>query len=95
MKRAFLLLAFLGVAGCGKDITKDMEALADKACACTDKDCATKVLDDLVKLGSDNSNARGDQEKLAKAAQKFGECVVKAGVPPQELLEKMKKLQGE
>jgi hypothetical protein len=95
MRRASLLFAFLCgslLAACGKDITKDVEGLADKACACTDKDCASKVLDELVSLAENNKNARGDQDKTNAAAQKLGECVVKAGVPASELIDKMKKL---
>jgi len=80
------------VAGCGADVTKDIEALANRACECKDAACAKTVVDDLVKLAENNKNARGDEEKVAKDAQRLGECVVKAGYDPNEFIAAMQKL---
>ena len=65
-------------AGC-HDASKDIEKFADRACACKDAACSDKVLDDFAAWAKDNKNARGDQDKAAKAASRLGECVVKAG----------------
>ena len=78
--------------GCSKDVTKDIEALADRACACKDAKCATQVLDDLVVLADKNKNARGDEERAKKAAERIGMCSVQAGVDMATLQSKLDKL---
>ena len=90
MRKTWLLAAVLAV-GC-HDASKDIEKLADRACACKDKACADKVIDDLVEFAKNNKNAKGDEDKAAKAAERMMECAMKAGVDPSSLMTKMKGL---
>lgn len=94
--RTTLSLLFVGLlaSGCSKDITKDIENLADRACACKDAPCAEKVVDDLLALADKNRKARGDEDKAQAAARRLGECVIKAGMDPDKFMAQMKKLQA-
>lgn len=88
MKRIAILVTFLGLsslAACKKDVTADLEKLADRACECKDAACATKVLEDLVTLAKNNKNADGDEERAAKAGTKLMECAMKAGVDMEKI----------
>ena len=81
--------------GCAKDVTKDIEDLADRACACAEKKdaaCGKAVVTDLVKLAENNKNAKGDESKAAAAARRMGECLIKSGMDPQELMTALQKL---
>lgn len=91
--RKLLLVGLLAFSGCSKDVTKDIENLADRACACTDAACADKVVDDLLVLAEKNKKARGDEDRANKAARRLGECVIKAGIDPEKFMAKMKRLQ--
>ncbi len=93
MRFTLVLVCFLAV-GCGKDVTKDIEALADRACACKDAACADKVVDDLLTLAQNNKKAKGDSDKTNAAAKKLGECAIKAGIDPEKFVAKMKRLQA-
>lgn len=85
-----ILLSLVCALGFGcSDATKKLEELADKACACKDKACADKVVDELIAFVKDNKNARGDQEKAKAAGQRLGMCVVSAGADPKEFMTKM------
>ncbi|CAN5366900.1 hypothetical protein BH11MYX1_BH11MYX1_50920 [soil metagenome] len=86
------LLALSLVAGCS-DASKDVEKLADQACACKDKVCAEKAVDDLVTFAKANKNARGDTKKASEAAQRLATCAIKAGADPSAMVEKMKSVQ--
>jgi hypothetical protein len=83
-----LLLAF----GCSKDVTKDIENLADRSCACKDKACAEKVLDDLVALAEKNKDAHGDEDRAKAAAERIGKCSIEAGVDLDTLQKKLDKM---
>jgi hypothetical protein len=86
------LVAAVGVvAGC-KDQTKEIEALADRACACKDAACANKVIDDMVAWVHDNENARGDEQRAEKAGERLAKCAIAAGVDPVSLQTKFEKL---
>ncbi len=85
------LIAILFAVGC-HDASKDIEKLADEACACKDKACAEKVIDKLVEFAKNNKNAKGDEDKAAKAAERMMECAMKAGADPGTLMSKMKDL---
>ena len=93
MRKTWLLaIVFaVGAVGC-HDASKDIEKLADRACACKDKACAEKVIDDLVEFAKHNKNAKGDEDKAAKAAERMMECAMKVGVDPGTLMSKMKGL---
>ncbi len=90
----FVSLAALGLAGTGcKDITKDAEALADRACACRDKHdkaCADKVIEDLAALLQENKHASVDEDRVKAAGAKIGTCAIEAGVDSQEMDAKVK-----
>jgi len=86
-----ILLSLVCVFGLGcSDASKKLEGLADRACACKDKACADKVIDDLVSFMKENKNARGDEEKAKAAGQRLGQCVITAGADPTEFMTKMK-----
>jgi hypothetical protein len=89
MKTLLLSLACLAGVACS-DASKQLESLADRACACKDKACADKVVDDLVAFMKDNKNARGDEDKAKAAGQKLAQCVITAGADPSEFMTKMK-----
>jgi hypothetical protein len=92
--RAILLGLVLAVAaGCSKDITKDVENLATRACACTEAECARKVLTDFVTLLDNNRDATGDQHESQASAKKMAGCLIESGVPAKELLAAMRKFQ--
>lgn len=84
-----LFTAIALTVGC-RDVSKDIEALADRACACTDKVCAEKVVDDLVTFAKTHKNAKGDEDRAAKAAAKMMKCAVAAGADAVVLAAKMK-----
>ena len=84
-----LTVLSLSATGC-KDITKDAEALADRACACKEKACADKVVDDLVDLLKNNKHAGGDEARVEKAGERIGMCAVQAGADANDLVAKMK-----
>ena len=77
---------------CGKDITKDIEALADKACACKEVECARGVITGFMKLVEDNTNAKGDEKRAAAATERLSTCVIEAGLRLSELVEMGEKL---
>jgi hypothetical protein len=87
--RRFLLGSLL-VFGCTKDITKDVEDLAERACACAgkkDKACASTTLAEMVKLSSEARHIKGDEQRMAAAAKRMGECWLTAGVTSLEIAE--------
>ena len=87
----FVSLAALGLGATGcKDITKDAEALAERACACKDKACADKVIDDLATLLQDNKHAGVDEERVKAAGAKIGTCAMAAGADSAEMAAKIK-----
>jgi hypothetical protein len=92
--RKLLLVGLLAFTGCSKDVTKDIENLADRACACKDAACADKVVDELVELAEKNKDAKGDESRANAAARKLGECVVKAGIDLDKFQAKMKRLEN-
>lgn len=78
MRMRLLVLGTVFAAGCGKDVTKDLEELADRACACADKKdatCGKAVADDLAKLIDASKGAKGDEPRSAAASRKLGECL--------------------
>jgi hypothetical protein len=66
-------------AGC-HDASKDIEKFADRMCACKDATCGEKVLNDFASWAKDNKNARGDQDRATKAAERIGKCAIESGV---------------
>ena len=88
-----LAVGLLLAVGCKKDLTEDVEKLADRACACPDADCARTVLNDLVKLAESEPNATGDEARGRAAGEKLAKCVIKAGVDVSEVLGAVKKFQ--
>jgi hypothetical protein len=71
-------------AGC-HDASKDIEKYADQMCACKDAACGEKVLDNFATWIKDNKNARGDQDKATKAAERIGKCAIESGVSLEKL----------
>ncbi|MBA2540660.1 MAG: hypothetical protein H0V17_13565, partial [Deltaproteobacteria bacterium] len=62
--------------------------MVERACACKDKACAKQVSLDFIELAKQNKNARtsGDgEERVREAGQKFGECLLTAGIEEADL----------
>lgn len=76
MKR--LLIAWVVTSGC-HDAAKDIDALANRACACADRVCAERVVDAFVAFAAEHKTAKGDEKLAAKAAEKMMRCAMKAG----------------
>jgi len=85
------LFAIVLAAGCS-DAAKDIEKFADRACECKDKGCGEKVILDFAQFARDNANATGDQERANKAAKRMTECVLKSGVDPHFVMDKLQHL---
>ena len=79
-------------AGC-HDASKDIEKFADRACACKDAGCAEKVINEFADWAKKNKDARGDQDRAAKAAERIGNCVIQAGMSLDKLQDAMKGLE--
>jgi hypothetical protein len=86
-------IALVLLVGCA-DASKQIEKLAERACACTDATCAEKVLDDFVDFAKANPAMTGDQDNAIKQAKRLSECSTKAGVPIETLMDKMKAVQS-
>ncbi len=66
----------------GAEYVKKMEEFSEKACACKDTDCATKVTTEQADWLSKNAETAAklkpeDAEKITAATTKMGECVTK------------------
>ncbi len=68
-------------AGCGGDLVKKLDGLADDACACKDKACAEKV-DQKIQdtLEGAKKPSKDDTEKIMKSMAKAGECMAELQV---------------
>jgi hypothetical protein len=96
--RLLLLLLGMLLLGCAKDVTKEIEGLADRACACADKQdvaCGKTVLGEFVKLAAESRNVKGDEAKAAAAAKRFGECLLRSGVTSVEISTAVNQLKKE
>lgn len=67
-------------------------ALAERACACKDPACARQVIHDLVTRAQNNKNPLRDAPAAEAAGDRIGRCVMKAGMPGEELLSELKKI---
>jgi hypothetical protein len=72
-------------AGSGDDALAKVSELRDRACACKDKACATKVNDDYTQWGVTITTSGGDQrpdeamaKKMTEVAMAYSDCFVKA-----------------
>jgi hypothetical protein len=86
-----MLLSLVFAVGC-HDAARDVQKLADRACACgkTDKACAEKVIDDFVDFAKANKNAKGDEEAAAKAFGEMMKCATERGADMTAIMAKMK-----
>lgn len=87
MKLLPVVLAF--ALGC-HDASKDLEAMAKRACSCTDKACAEAVIDDFAAFATKHKAAKGDEDRAAKAAETMIRCALKAGAEAGALAAKLK-----
>ena len=71
------MTAFLGLgAGCGGDLVKKIDKLADEACACKDMKCAEAAQSKLLDMVKDAKEpSKGDQGKRIQAMEARGECM--------------------
>lgn len=81
----FVVLA-LWMVGCAQDVTQEFEDLANRACACGNKPCGAAVLADAVKLG-ERKGVTADEQRVAAAAKRTGECLLRSGVTSREIAE--------
>ena len=92
MRFSALLLGTLFAIGCSSSANKKLDEFADRACACTDAECAKKVEDDFQKWLSDNKDATGDEDKAKKSATRMMSCLMKVKLGKAgEKMEKMDK----
>ncbi|MEM6996648.1 MAG: hypothetical protein AAF721_39455 [Myxococcota bacterium] len=68
----------------GAEYVKKVEEFTEKACACKDIDCTTKVAKEQADWITKNAETASklkpeDAEKITAAATKMGECVTKIG----------------
>lgn len=66
----------------GADYVKKMEEFSEKACACKDTDCVTKVTTEQADWLTKNAETAAkldpdDAEKITAATSKMTECVTK------------------
>jgi hypothetical protein len=83
--RAAVLAAGFWVGACARDVTGDIEAIADRACACKDAACARAAVADLVALAKRDEIVRGDEARAGAAARKLAQCALANGVTRIEL----------
>ena len=97
MKAKLLAVALFGLsvalAGCKKDVTKDIAKFADQACACKDAACGNGVLEAFIAFAKANKDATGDQEAARKDTQRMAACMATSGVDTQKLLNSLRALQ--
>ena len=80
-------------AGCSKDITRDFEQFADRACACKDAACANTVLTQFAQFAKDaEGHAHNDEARTDAAARRMASCAMKAGVSAKDLMRLANKL---
>ncbi len=91
MRIKLVVLALLAVTGC-KNPTKELEQLADRACACAESDtsCGNKVLADLSAF-AENTKAPGSTA-FNQAGVRVNDCLMSAGVKPRELTAALEKM---
>lgn len=91
MKFVALIVGCLVVVGC-KNPTKDLEALADRACECADADmaCGNKVMADLSAFAESNSSP--GTPAFNRAGIRLNDCLMSAGVKPRELTAALEKM---
>jgi hypothetical protein len=75
------------------DSSKDLEKLADGACACKDAACGERVLDQYVEYLKKHPEMPGDLDKSMAAGKRLGECVIASGVPNKTFNEKLTALE--
>ncbi len=75
------------------DLMRAVERLADRACACSDANCARKVVGELVALAARFKDAQdGDETRMDAAGRRLGQCAVTAGMDAQELMTALQQL---
>lgn len=84
----FIVFSLATATGCS-DASKEIEKFADRACACKDAECATKVAEEFAAWAKKNKDASGDEEKAAKAAERMATCMIGKGMDPGKLMEAM------
>jgi hypothetical protein len=89
LKIALALTLSSFAAGCS-DASKEIEKFADKMCACPDAACADKVMGDFAKWAKDNKDAKGDEDKAAKAGEKLFKCAMDKGGSMEKMQEVLK-----
>lgn len=82
-------------AACARDVTTDVEVLADRACACRDAACGRAALDELVAVGKRSEPPRGDEARASAAAKRMAACLVTLGVSRDELIDAIKRVRRE
>ena len=82
---AAALLVMLGLVGCesckkGDEALGALKKLKDEMCACTDKTCADKVMEKMMKLGAEHANLKGteaQQKEAGKITEEAMKCMAK------------------
>jgi hypothetical protein len=75
-----LVLALAAACGRGGEAVKDMEAFADRMCACPDRACALeemKQFSEMVTRHKDTTVNESQQKAFDAAGKRFAECMQK------------------
>ena len=91
MRIMMVVLACLAFAGC-KSPTKEMQKLADRACACEEADtaCGNKVLADLATF-AEHTTAPMSSE-FNQAGTRLNDCLMSTNIKPRELTAALEKM---
>ena len=87
MRRLDILAVLALLGACSNETVRKVEALADRACACTDAACADGVEKEyyaLLKEGQ-KRGSEDDRDKVEDAYNRMRECIAAArgsGAPP-------------
>jgi hypothetical protein len=88
-----LALTFASFAAGCSDASKEVEKYADKMCACKDAACADKVMAEFGEWAKKNKDAKGDEDKAAKAGEKLFKCAMDKGASMEKMTEALKGLE--
>jgi hypothetical protein len=80
MKIAIAVVLLLGLGCSTNETVKQVRALADKACACTDAACAEAVDREYLELvkGGQKRGSQDDRDEIEKDHKRMRDCIATA-----------------
>ncbi len=68
------------------DLNVELDKIVNRACACSNATCGRGTLQQLLAfVRKYKDNKEGDEARAAKSGERMVQCLVKVGVPPQEI----------